>query len=91
MKTSAAGTRAVSGVRTRTTGPRRRAHRVGLLSLGVRVVVIFGSFAIIAAFMTGLLLSQRILRWRLDRWLDAVSAEHGVPREDLVKYTTAWR
>jgi hypothetical protein len=64
---------------------------LGLLSLGVRVVVIFGSFAIIAAFVAGLLLSRHILRWRLDRWLDEVSAERGVPREDLGKYTTAWR
>ena len=68
-----------------------RGATLGLLPLGIRVVVIFGSFAIIAGFVAGLVLSDRILRRRLDRWLDEVSAEHGVPRGDLLKYTTPWR
>jgi hypothetical protein len=65
--------------------------RPGFVILEVRALVIFGSFAIIGSFMVGLFLSQRILRGRLDRWLDEVSREHGVPRGDLIKYTTPWR
>jgi hypothetical protein len=68
-----------------------RDARLGFVLFGVRALVVFGSFGIIGSFMAGLFLSQRILRGRLDRWLDEVSKEHGVRREDLIKYTTPWR
>lgn len=68
-----------------------RGAPLGLLAFGARVVVIFGSFAIISGFVGGLFLSQRIVRRRLDSWLDEVSTKHGVLRNDLLKYTTPWR
>jgi len=64
---------------------------LGVVIFEVRAVVICASFSIIGAFVGGLFLSQGIVQRRLDRWLDEVSARHGVPRGDLIKYTTPWR
>ncbi len=60
-------------------------------SIGVRALAVFGSLAVVGSFLGGLFLSAGVIRWRLDGWLDQVSTDHGVPRRNLVKYTTPWR
>lgn len=57
----------------------------------VEMLAALGFFAMVGAFVLGMSLSQRILRSRLDGWIDEVAERYRVPRKDLLKYATPWR